>query len=187
MSWFAEFKRAVNKLYIFKKWNFLADLCIYKLLDWGGKNLFLKGKGLEIPLSVSARRQSIRASISEPPLMVFALALSWDIMELEDFKQILRNHQTRPFFHGKFTDSGGEVRPLRIGMESCLNAGWYCAFTKTQAKILAISKTDYPKAQAQVLSGCFHAGKSSRISDWGKLWDDDIWPLALPKIQNPLL
>lgn len=66
-------------------------------------------------------------------------------MELKDFKQISRNHHTRPFFHGKFMDSGGEVRP---GMESCLNVGWRCALTEMQANILAITKTSHRNAQA---------------------------------------
>ena len=72
-------------------------------------------------------------------------------------------------------------------MESCLNVGWYCAFTGMQARILAISKTANHKAQAEVLSSCFHAGKFPLISDWGKLPDDDIWPLALPQNLESLI
>ena len=53
-----------------------------------------------------------------------------------------------------------------------------------QAKILAINKTAYNEARAWVWSSCSRADKSFITSDWGGVLDDDIWPLALPQIQN---
>lgn len=57
------------------------------------------------------------------------------------------------------------MRLLQIGMESCLNADWYCAFNKMRAKIWTVNKTAYNKAQAYVVSSCLHAETSLIISD----------------------
>lgn len=57
------------------------------------------------------------------------------------------------------------MRLLQIGMESCLNVDWYCAFNKMPAKIWTVNKTAYNKAQAYVVSSCSHAETSSIISD----------------------
>lgn len=73
---------------------------------------------------------------------------------------------------------------MQTGIESCLNAGWYCALNTMQAEVLAINKTAYNKAHVYALSSCSHAETSSIISDGGRALDDDIWPLALPRTQN---
>lgn len=57
------------------------------------------------------------------------------------------------------------MRLLQIGMESCLNVDWYCAFNKMPAKIWTVNKTAYNKAQAYVVSSCSHAETSTIISD----------------------
>ena len=138
--------------------------CFYKPVDWGGENnLFFKREGTgDTTLSFNQTTECLCLP-NKLSITVFALALYGELMELEvDLKQILRNHHTRPpsfffFPNGKFTDSGGKVRLLQTGMESCLNVGWYCAFSEMQAKILAINKTAYNKTQAWVLSSWSHA------------------------------
>lgn len=88
------------------------------------------------------------------------------------------------FFKGKVCWFWKEVRLLQTGTESCSNAGWYCALNTMRAKVLAINKTACNKAHDYALSSGSHAETSSIISDWGRVLDDDIWPLALPRTQN---